>query len=234
MKYLLLMACAFSMSGCLVEVLTTTAIQGELASQNAQSATRALNAAKSATARNEVNHALQVYRAEHGAYPPSLEALVPEYLPRVPTRADGSAYAYDPATGALRDGAASFGAGTAPFTAEDRRNMQRIEEAIYDFWLATGRYPRDLDDLDPIYIDRVPKLSTGGTFVYEQETGAVYHPSELAAANSAPMPLQNGAGRSAETTGGLGVRNDRRDLGARAIQGDYSERQMNALGYLDQ
>ncbi len=201
MKTLLLIALMLPLSGCLMEVLTVTAIQGELAAQDAQSATRALNYAKESVANTELQHAISAYAAENGYYPASLEALVPDYLYSVPATLNGRPYAYDPSTGRLTDPAVA--PAQVPFTTADRQNLQKVKDAIYLYWESTGYYPQALDDLDPLYMENVPKLTSGGVFVYDPQTGSVYHPAEL------PGRMTPGAGnaqmsRGAAPVGGAG------------------------------
>lgn len=256
MKRMLLVVCALPLSGCLLEVLTTTAIQGELAAQDAQSATRALEQVESSTARMEAQRAIDAYTAEHGQYPPSLEALVPMYLAEIPRTPSGAPYGYDPQSGTLLE-TASRASTELSFTDTDRKNLKRLEEAIYAYWESTGRYPRSLDDLDPLYIDKVPKLSSGGAFVYKPKTGAVYHPAELQTGqaprgganggSSGSGVVSAGGGPGAEVATSLAVQqqlNSTNQRGAQysgnrsrgsigEIERSYSERQMRALDQLD-
>ncbi|MDK1021469.1 MAG: hypothetical protein QGD90_07515 [Candidatus Hydrogenedentes bacterium] len=188
MRTLLLVALTIAMSGCLMELLTVTAIQGELAAENAQSAARALSYAKESLANTELQHAISAYAAEKGHYPPTLGALVPDYLYSVPKTLSGRPYAYDPSTGRLADPAVA--PAQAPFTAADRGNLQKVKDAVYLYWESTGYYPRTLDDLDPLYIEAVPKLSSGGVFIYDPRTGSVYHPADFTAQQA---PASGGA-----------------------------------------
>lgn len=89
--------------GCGVDVLTSTATSGEMNKRQTQSAVGVLNHVKRQTSQLSAQSAVDVYQAEKGHYPPSLEALVPDYLPAVPQKPDGSAYRYDPTTGRLLD-----------------------------------------------------------------------------------------------------------------------------------
>lgn len=201
MRTLLLIALTLPLSGCFMELFTVTAIQGELAAQDAQSAARALSYAKESVANTELQQAISAYTAENGYYPSSLEALVPDYLFSVPTTLGGRPYAYDPSTGRLTEPAAALP--LVPFTAADRQNLQKVKDAIYLFWESTGYYPGSLDDLDPLYMERVPKLTSGGVFVYDLRTGSVYHPAELAAPQT---PAYGGAqtARGGVPTAGVG------------------------------
>lgn len=227
MKRLLLVIFVLPLSGCMLELLTSTAIQSELAAKDAQSATQVLHQAQDLKAETEANQAIQMYVAEHGQNPPSLDALVPEYLPDVPRQPDGTPYGYDPATGALLTGAAPAPAGPAeiPFTEQDRKNLERLQKAIYEYWQSTGFYPKSLDDLDPLYINKVPKLSSGGSFVYRPKTGAVYHPAELRAMRAAAREQAAQSGTPARPGAP-------RNLGG--ITDDYNQRQMRALEQINQ
>ena len=201
MKTLLLIALTLPLSGCLMELFTVTAIQGELAAQDAQSAARALSYAKESVANTELQQAISAYTAENGYYPPSLEALVPDYLYSVPATSSGRPYAYNPSTGRLTESAAALP--QVPFTAADRQNLQKVKDAIYLYWESTGYYPRSLDDLDPLYMERVPKLTSGGIFIYDPRTGSVYHPAEFAALRT-PTPGNAQAWRAGAPVGGAG------------------------------
>jgi hypothetical protein len=100
--------------GCILELLTTTAIQGELQAQNAASATKQLEHTRRMADEMKVKQAIDVYRAENAAYPPSLEALVPEYLDAVPVDPIGKPlFAYDPSTGWFGDPAKAPGSARA-------------------------------------------------------------------------------------------------------------------------
>lgn len=254
MKLLLLVLMTLPLSGCLLELLTTTAIQGELAAQNAQSATRALSYAKESLANTELQHGIDAYTAENGYYPPSLNVLVPDYVTSIPTKPDGSAYGYDPQTGKIFDPAES--PAKIPFTSGDKKNLQRIKDAIYLYWESTGYYPRNLDDLDPLYVKSLPLLSSGGKFIYDRQTGSVYHPAELAPPpNAAPstgtgrrvgVPVAGG-GPVGEVMTGIAIQNELNSMnnsgtsGAGAagrrsvnnISGQHTDRQMQTLRDLD-
>ncbi len=250
MKTLLLIALTLTLSGCLLELLTTTAIQGELAAQDAQSASRALSYAKESVANTELQHAISAYAAENGNYPPTLEALVPDYLYSLPATPSGGPYAYDPSTGTLTDPVAA--PPQVPFTATDRQNLQKVKDAIYLFWESTRYYPQSLDDLDPLYMETVPRLTSGGVFMYDPQTGSVYHPSELAAAQKPALahgqasrrgaPV-GGAGPLGEVMTGIAIQNELnsmnhsgtsnlRNVGQRSlnsIAGQQNQQQMEAL-----
>ena len=92
---------AVALSGCGVELLGTTAVRGELEAQNAKSAIKQLDNVKGQAATINIEKAIKAYRADKGVNPPSLEDLVPDYLAKIPTKPDGSSYAYDPDTGKI-------------------------------------------------------------------------------------------------------------------------------------
>ena len=254
MRKLLLFALTLPLSGCFMELLTVTAIQGELAAENAQSATRALSYAKESMANTELQQAIGAYAAEKGHYPPSLVSLVPDYLTSLPKMPDGRHYGYDPTTGALFDPAAAPPQITV--SGADQRNLQDIRDGIYLYWESTGYYPTSLDDLDPLYMEKVPRLSSGGIFIYDPITGSVYHPAELAASQSpAQWNAQSangrrpmgGTGAMGEVMTGIAIQNELnsmnqsgtsnlRNVGQRGvgnISGQHNQRQMKALRDLD-
>lgn len=237
MRTLLLIALTFPLSGCMLELLTTTAIQGELAAESAQSAARVLSYAQESLSNTELQHAISAYAAEKGHYPPSLKALVPDYLYSVPKTSTGRPYAYNPNTGRLIDPAAA--PAQVPFTIVDRRNLQEVKDAVYLYWQSTGYYPRTLDDLDPLYMEAVPKLSSGGVFIYDLRIGSVYHPAELAAQRARAA----GVGPMGEVMTGISIQNELnsmnqsgtsnvRNVGQRGINSivdQQNQRQMKAL-----
>lgn len=213
MKFLLILILSFALNGCLLELLTTTAIQGELAAENAESAMSVLEHARGLSSEATIQQAVNTYAAEKGHYPASLAVLVPDYLASVPRQPDGSAYLYDPEMGQL--GGRASTQRSVSFTAADRENLKAISDAIYVYWESTGFYPPDLDALSPLYIKKVPKLSSGGKFIYEIDTGSVYHPSQLATLQQRPNKRN-----SNPATAGSPVGN---------IADQHSDRQMKAL-----
>lgn len=240
------------LTGCIAEVLTTTAIQGELAARDAQASAQALNYAKESRTKIEAEQAIRAYQAETGAYPPTLTALVPNYLANVPLHPNGQPYGYDAATGRLLD--QPIQAPRAPsFTQTDQRNLELIGDAIYGYWEATGVYPRSLDDLDPIYIERVPRLESGAAFEYDAQTGAVFPPENLPAAPG-PAPVHapravggGGAGPLGEVTTGIAIQNQLGNMNTSGASGagsaargnlnslsdSHNARQNRALDQLD-
>lgn len=189
MRILLVLLAGFSLSGCLVELLTTTAIQGELQAKNATAATRVLGKVKEDQAMMTAQRGVDAYRAEKGENPPSLEALVPTYIAAVPTMPNGTAYGYDPNSGRVLD---------HPFdplapTPQDQQMMAAIREAINAYGTASGYYPPTLDDLAPYYLQQPPRTSGGEQFVYNNQNGAVSHP-HAGQAGQLARPAGGGAG----------------------------------------
>lgn len=124
MKRFAVLLLLIPLSGCLAEVLTTTAIQGELAAENASAASRALDKAKQTAAQTSANNAalfpnnsitpadqqakeqirqaINNYGQAVGYYPPSLQALVQYgYLQSVPKTSSGKDFVFHPENGAL-------------------------------------------------------------------------------------------------------------------------------------
>ena len=101
MRSVFALVLCLALTGCGVELLTTTAIQGELQTQQMQAMKRQVQSASDTSGRVTLERAIQTYRAEKGGNPPSLASLVPDYMPAVPKRGDGTEYGYDPARGQL-------------------------------------------------------------------------------------------------------------------------------------
>jgi hypothetical protein len=241
-------------SGCLMELLTTTAIQGELAARDAQAGAQAINYAKESRAKIEAEQAIKAYQAEKGAYPPSLTALIPNYLASAPVHPDGRPYGYNPMTGRLLEDPLPAPR-SGGFTATDQRNLDAIGDAIYRYWEDTGSYPRMLADLEPTYLARVPTLESGAAFEYDASTGAVYPPASAQSTPAAAAPVARngggaigGVGPMGEVMTGIGIQNELNNMntsgtssaGSRArgsvagIQDSYNTRQNRALNQLDQ
>lgn len=247
MRRLLLLALPFALSGCMLELLTSTAIQGELAAQNAQSGMRALDQAKELKARTETESAIRAYQAEFGKFPASLKTLVPSYLPGVPTHADGTPFGYDADTGVLLDSPAP-----APqITQEDRKALAELDKAVYAYWEATGYYPPSLASLAPQYLTTVPQTSSGEAFGYDPQSGAIYHPSQPSAAAPAGAPRAVGGGGAgplgeAQTsiaiqgqlqnmnTSGTATANGAARRGLSSVNNNYNQQQQRALDEIDQ
>mgnify|MGYP003779171907 CR=1 FL=1 len=166
-----LLACAvcFSLLGCGVEMLATSAVEAELQAKNAQAATRQLDIVKGRADTISFSQAVQAYRAENGANPPSLDALVPKYLAAIPRQADGTPYAYDPATGSLKPGDAGV-------SQADQKMIETIKSAIHRYGTTVGYYPPTLDTLYPDYLSQRPRTSAGGQFIYNNQNGDVRRP----------------------------------------------------------
>lgn len=220
-----------ALSGCGVELLTTTAIQGELQTQQMQAMKRQVQSASDTSGRATLERAIQTYRAEKGANPPSLASLVPDYVPAVPKRGDGTEYGYDPARGVLLDGPAAPAAAAAPggATPEDQQTMAAIRDAITRYGTATGYYPATLDALYPSYLAKPPRTSTGESFLYNNQNGSVTHPRGGGGVPVLPAPAAprvpsgvGGAGPMGEVMTGIGMQqqlNSMGSSGASAAQG---------------
>lgn len=193
-------------SGCFLELLSATAIQGTLQAEQATALNRQLKNVEQAVSDIELNHAIQAYNAEFGYYPTSLNDLVPSYFTSVPTQPDGSLYGYDPSSGTLYEE-------PLPATAQgesDAQKMQRIRTAINEYGNATGYYPGDLDQLVPQYLESLPTTVGGLDFLYDFNNGAVTHPNPAAVApRTARRPARRGLGGGGspmvETMTGLGI-----------------------------
>lgn len=95
------------LAGCGVEMAATTATVGALEAQSAQAAKASGDIAKNTTAKTMIQRAVNIYLAEKGAYPSALKDLVPDYLPTLPKRADGTPFGYNAATGKVLDAPAA-------------------------------------------------------------------------------------------------------------------------------
>lgn len=198
-----LLACAtcFSLLGCGVELLATSAVEAELQAKNAQAATRQLNLARGRADTIAFSQAVQAYRAENGANPPSLDSLVPKYLAAIPRQADGTPYAYNPATGTLSAPPAAAG-----ISAADQQMIESIKSAIQRYGSAIGYYPPTLDALYPDYLSQRPRTSTGGQFIYNNQNGDVRLPgggAVLPIVTQEPSPGELSPVGQALTGGGM-------------------------------
>ncbi|GMV90657.1 MAG: hypothetical protein AMXMBFR82_04350 [Candidatus Hydrogenedentota bacterium] len=240
-------------TGCMLDMLMSTAIQSELQAEQLGTLQRQLENAQQTTSDIEINHAIQAYAAEHGEYPASLQALVPEYFTQVPTQPDGRPYGYDPSTGkVLLDGP------VAPQPARSQESntdkMARIRGAINQYGMATGYYPTSLDQLAPTYLKEVPKANNGMPFIYDPQTGALYEPQGQSPNQVAPyggqtaqtgtrQPGVGGGGLMGETMTGIGIQNELNSMssagssaagsrargGARDIGSQQTQRQEQAM-----
>lgn len=231
MRYLSLPLLGMVLCGCMAEVLTTTAIQGELQAQQATTAMRQLNNARGAVSSMEAEHAIRTYHAEYGVYPPSLEALVPEHLAAVPTQADGSPYGYNPQTGQLLNTPMAAPAGGV--TSEDRQMMGAISNAIQQFGQQTGYYPNTLDDLYPNFMQQLPRTEAGEAFYYNNQNGDFQHPRAGQAAPQAPPRPRgggSGAGLLGESMTGIGIQQELNRMGSGGSNAAQSRSRQNVQG----
>lgn len=206
-------------TGCMLDMLMSTAIQSELQAEQLNTLKRQLDNAQQTTSDIEINHAVQAYAAEHGSYPASLQDLVPDYFATVPTQPDGSPYGYDPATGqVLVDGAVS--PAPPPRTQESNSDkMAKIRGAINQYGMATGYYPTSLDQLVPTYLPQLPMANNGMPFIYDPQTGALYEPQGQTPTQAMPYggqtqqgtarrPAVGGGGLMGETMTGIGIQQE--------------------------
>jgi hypothetical protein len=248
---LLLVVC---IAGCGVEVLTTTAIQGELQKQQLEALKRQTSYAGDTTAKVRLEQAIGVYQAEKGSYPPSLEALVPTYIESLPYQSSGEVFGYDPATGKLLTG--SPAAITADQTRRtDDENLALLQEAINKYGRDTGYYPPTLSALEPLYLDPLPVAASGAPYNYDAQTGQVWapglSPQQQAYTPPAPQPSRapgvSGAGPMGEAMTGIAIQNDLNSMNqsgtsaagsrmrqqAASVEGEYQQKQDQALQELD-
>lgn len=212
--------------GCGAEVLTVAAIGGEVSARQAKSATTQLEYVKGKVGTLNIDQAVQAYRAEHGANPPSLDVLVPKYLPEIPKQADGSPYYYEPASGRV---SARPAGGISP---EDHNMMTAINNAINAYGMATGYYPPTLDALYPQYLAQPPRTASGQEFLYDNQNGQVVHPARPATppAPTAARPVAGGmGGPMGEVMTGIGMQ---QELGRMSTSG-ASAAQSRARGNTD-
>lgn len=206
MRIVMLCLMLLGLNGCILELLTTTAIQGELQAQSASTAAKALEYAKESTGQTNAQRAIDLYKADKGENPPSLEALVPDYIDKVPTHEDGSPYGYDPATGTLLEAPVAVAATptqTSP-TSSDWQTLTDLNNALHRYAKDTGTYPPTLYSLVPGYLPAVPKTAGGLDFTYDPQYGAAYLPQSSAMAGSAPAPAAAPAPRRGGAVGGGG------------------------------
>ncbi len=232
----------FIVSGCGVELLTTTAIQGELQAKQLKSMQRQVQSISNQTGKINIERAIQTFQAENGRYPTSLAELVPQFLPSLPQPSNDKAYSFDPATGQIITVPAAI-------PTEDIRKMEQIKYAVVQFARTTGYYPANLDSLYPSYLTFVPRTNDGGPFIYNPQTGAVLHPLQSTGTNVHTNPgnsTPSGASPMPYTTGGMGIQqqlngmpNSSGAVGSHSrenlqgIQNDYSNKQnkiMDDLG----
>lgn len=213
--FILALGCGVVLTGCMAEVLTTTAIRGQAEAQQLGAMQRQLGFAKDTTDEANLRHALDLYKADKGVNPPSLDALVPQYIASIPVHANGQPYGYDPASGVLLDGPVANSNGPTP---QDQQTMIAIRNAINAYGTAVGYYPETLDALAPRYLPTPPRTSAGESFLYNNQNGAVTHPR--AGQRNAPRPASGrsgggvgGAGPLGEAMTGIGIQNQLNSMG---------------------
>lgn len=172
MKHFVIVMVFVATPGCLLELLGTTAIQGELAAENAAAATGVLRQAERLSQETSVESALRLYRAEHGGNPRTLDELVPDYLPAVPVSKDGTRYGYNPRTGKVTRPAAK-----SALSIVEQREMKRMKNAIQRYKNETGYYPPSLKALVHFgYLTSAPNASNGREYIYNPATGELFYP----------------------------------------------------------
>jgi hypothetical protein len=195
-----LVAC--SLSGCMAEVLTTTAITGELQAEQMKAMKGQVQRAADTTGKINLQKAIDTYRAEKGVNPPALSVLVPDYIQGLPIPTGGTAFGYDPQTGVLYEGAADI-------AAADQRKIQEIQAAMTKYGTTTGYYPTSLESLYPAYLPTKPLSVTGQPFVYDNKTGYVGSPSQggMLAGGAGAGVAVGGAGPMGEAMTGIAMQN---------------------------
>ncbi len=242
MRYLVTALLLTGLTGCGVEVLTTTAIQGELEAQQLKAMKGQVQAVSESTARVNIRRAIDTYYAEKGYYPLTLDSLVPDYLPSLPKKPDGTPYGYDRSTGKLLDTAAPSAAAMPARGPSDAEKMARIRAAIDRYGQASGYYPPSLQALTPTYLSQVPKTATGQDFIYYPQNGALYVPGQYGTGYARQSPgtgqtrsrqgrgVAQGVGPMGEVMTGMAVQqqlNSMSSSGASAA-GSYSRRKLGA------
>ena len=239
--------------GCGLELLSTTAIQGELQAENMRAIHSQASAIGGTMGKIRLQQAVDTYHAEKGFYPTALEELVPAYLPRLPRQPDGTSYNYDPATGKVLDYPKD------PLGPEsDQHKMDNILVAIDQYGRTTGYYPPSLAALVPGYLPAVPLTADGREFIYDPSTGALKMPSSYRReasgaynprANQRRSQVRQRAGRGGaggpmgEMMTGIGIQQELNSMGHSATSGadnrmrrdlgrttqDYNRRQEQAM-----
>ncbi len=164
---LLSVAFMVSLAGCGLELLGTAAIRGTTEAQQVKAMRRQVQNAAGSMGKINLQRAVDTYQAETGAYPATLDVLVPGYLPTLPRRADGASYGYDSTRGRVLDGPAT----TSAAPNRDAETMAAIRTAINAYGHATGYYPPNLQALVPRYLPNLPSTASGQPFVYNPQNG---------------------------------------------------------------
>jgi hypothetical protein len=237
MRTMVLVSMALLLAGCGADVLVTTAVTADMQAQQLKAMRGQVQQASGKLGRVNIECAISMYQADKGSFPPSLDALAPTYLPAVPTKPDGSAYGYDPATGRLSDTPAPANGPTA----EDLKTMEAIRAAINQFGTEVGYYPGTLDALVPKYLAAAPRTASGEAFLYNNQNGQVTHPRQgqatAAATQSRPATAGvGGAGPMGEVMTSVGVQqqlNGMSQSGSSAVGGyarDHIQQNTNSYG----
>ncbi len=195
MRWIILISLTISLSGCLADVLVTTATQGKLQADQASAAQNTLNRVKNDTGLMNLQRAVDTYRAETGHYPESLDRLGFNPLPK---RGDGGNFGYNPVTGEVLETDAG------PSSA-DYLLMEDIGAAINAYGTASGHYPITLDTLaETGYLPTLPRTESGQEFAYNNQNGIFTHPLEGHVNAARQAPPQNRGGATAGGGGPLG------------------------------
>jgi len=223
-----------------VELLTATAIHGELQAQNLKAVQGQTAMAGEMMGKTNLQRAINAYQAEKGQWPPSLNDLAPTWIPSIPTHADGSPYGYDPSTGQILDHPATAVSGPTP---NDVQKMAVIRAAIDQYGQAIGYYPPSLQALVPQYLAEVPKTDSGQDFLFDPQNGALsvpvssISPQQASGPASRPQPPPaagaTGVGPMGEVMTGIGIQNElNRGGGGSAVNsaGGYARRKIGDIG----
>jgi len=221
-RTLLTLALPLLVAGCGLELLGAASIQSGLQAENASRLKGTLDYVEQSTDLLGFDQAVNAYRAEYGAYPPSIDAMIRDgYLASAPVQPDGNPYGYDPATGRLVETAPATAAPQAApaMTAQDQEALAKLKVGVLDYWTSKRAYPKSLYALVPEFIDQVPATSSGQAFIYDPQTARVYHPAELNRQMPAPAAPQVpasprrpqggvGAGPMGEVMTGIGIQEE--------------------------
>ena len=191
MRYLVVVVAAcLLLAGCGLELLGAAAIRSGTEAEQIKAMDRQIHNAAGSMGKVNLQRAVDTYQAEKGVWPPSLDALVPGYVPSMPRQADGSPFGYDPATGRVSDG-------PAPAANADAANLAALRNAINRYGQDSGYYPPSLQALVPRYITSVPVSASGQPYAYNPQNGYLAAPGGHARrAHAGPRSWRHGDGRS--------------------------------------
>lgn len=99
-----------------------------------------------------------------------------------------------------------------PDSAEDAKRIDEIQQAVDEYRKYSGRFPSTLEELKPVYLQRIRLSSTNKPFIYDAQTGTVTSPNRIEV-ESTPF-------RTGSPTGGVGVIGD-------ALTGMSVQQEMN-------